>query len=118
MKTQTLRRAATVIFGLAIIVLSLLPDDRVSFPDLSDKIQHFLAYGIWTMLAVLSPRNFRWLLLYVTIIFLTGVIIEILQPLMGRQSEAADILANTLGILLGAGAGHVIRARLYSREKG
>jgi len=117
MTSQTLRRIATAAFGIAIIVFSLLPADSVPAPDLSNKMQHFLAYGIWTVLAVLSPRDFRRLSLYVGIIFLTGVIIEILQPLMGRQGEFSDIIANTLGILTGAGLGHVIRARLYSRRR-
>ena len=38
-----------------------------------------------------------------------GVAIEFLQPLTGRHFEPADMLANTIGVLLGWGVALLVR---------
>jgi VanZ family protein len=92
-----------------LLTLSLLPADRVStsFPfEISDKIQHFSAYTVLTLLLACTLTAWWGVsdsLLLVTALgaFGYGLLIEALQELMqlGRSAEWGDLLSNTLGIL-------------------
>ncbi|SMO80791.1 VanZ like family protein [Thalassovita litoralis] len=93
-------------------VLTLMP-----MPDWSkqgsvgiDKVYHILAFAalIWPT-ACLLPQLLRpagfFLLAY-------GGLIELIQPLVGRSADSLDLLADGLGILLGASVGLAMRAAL------
>jgi VanZ family protein len=45
-----------------------------------------------------------------------GGLIELIQPLVGRSAESADLLAHALGALAGAGLGLALRRGLVRRE--
>lgn len=90
---------------VCLINLKDLPDTGISF---ADKIFHFLAYGLFTILwylAFVYSLNFKKIkALFYAFIFavLFGVIIEILQHTMtaSRALDVYDALANTLGALI------------------
>ncbi len=92
-----------VFYGLLITVLllSLLPVEQPNFSP-NDKINHILAYVGLTTAGFLAYRK---LLMVAVMIFLFGVLIELLQGLTGyRFLSLYDIFANTSGIVLACAA--------------
>jgi hypothetical protein len=91
---------------LTVVTLTLMPTlPRINLPLLSwDKAQHSIAYAalMWTFLRAWEGSHIlRWAILLVAV----GVGLEILQPLIGvRVMEYSDMLANSLGVLLGYAA--------------
>lgn len=84
------------------------------FPN-GDKVFHAIAYFIFTLLTLFYYPDSKKLKI-IFLIFLTGVLIEILQWFYGhgRQFSLYDIAANTVGITL-AIVISVIRFLKYSR---
>ena len=91
---------------LTVAILTLMPKPpRVNLPLLSwDKAQHSIAYAalMWTFLQAWEGSHvLRWAIF----LLVAGVALEILQPLIGvRFMEYSDVLANSLGVLLGYAA--------------
>lgn len=91
-------------FGLActlVVVLSLLPLDKLPEPGVSDKVEHCAAYA---GLALLGAWAFLRRLDRVALGLIGGGIsIELLQAAMpfNRQGDVIDALANSLGVALG-----------------
>lgn len=99
--------ACTFALLLVITFLSLWPLPEL--PDLpgTDKTHHLIAYGVLMLpTAVRKPKH--WILYGFVFIAYSGVI-ELVQPFVNRYGEWLDLLANTLGILLGAVTGMAIR---------
>ena len=67
-----------------------------------DKIKHIIAYFTLTVLGLAACHRFRWSKYLIFIIFAVGVIIEITQPFAGRSASIDDLIANSIGIALGA----------------
>jgi VanZ family protein len=64
-----------------------------------DKAKHFIVfYGLTFLAAVALPRSRWWKIAVVLLGF--GIGIEILQglPIVGRDADAFDVVADTLGI--------------------
>lgn len=85
-------------------VASILPAHHLPPPPagLSDKHEHFIAYGAMALwFAGSFPRRRYWLIGLA--LFLLGVSIEEAQGLMGlgRQADLYDVIANTLGVIIG-----------------
>jgi VanZ family protein len=115
-----------VLWGLVILVLSLMPGGKgnmmlFGIPHF-DKVGHFGMYAIWTFLFFMalkrSPgltgkRSF-WISLLVGT--LTGVVLEFGQYFMaqGRSFELADMVANAVGAVVGAGVGFFLLKRKIS----
>ncbi len=98
---------------LGVTVLSVLPTPEVDGLE-SDKLNHLIAYTVLTLLLVLSlpgdrrlPRGF-WIALLSLLLY--GVVMEVVQHYIGRQFDLMDMVANAVGVLLGAGAGLLARA--------
>ncbi|MCM5704479.1 VanZ family protein [Larsenimonas salina] len=89
-----------LIWGLAIAVGSLMPGEALPSALPWDKLQHALGYGGLALLLYLSGRTRLWALM---VSFVFGIAIEYAQCLVpGRMGgDWADILANTLGAVLG-----------------
>ena len=103
-----LSRRAWLVAGwtqtLALVVLCLLPLERMPGPDLpwTDKLYHAASFT-WLMwwFAVALPRG-RWPRTAL-LLTLLGVCIEFAQGLVPlRAPSVADGIADTLGVLLGA----------------
>ena len=96
-------------WGMLLTVVGLTltprPPEIGGLPLLSwDKAQHCIAYTalMWTFLYTWEGSHIlRWAILLLVV----GVGLEILQPLIGvRVMEYSDMLANSLGVLLGYAA--------------
>lgn len=78
---------------------ALAPGDDTAGLIPWDKAKHFIVFYGLTFLAVVAlPRSRWWKIAVVLLAF--GVGIEILQglPIVGRDADAFDIVADTLGI--------------------
>ncbi|MGY0692386.1 VanZ family protein [Virgibacillus sp. FSP13] len=83
----------------------------VIYPEGSIKwvefVGHFLMFFI---LIALLMAVLKKLATAVWIVFLYGVVIEILQPFFGRGAEFIDVIANTGGILIFATLYGIVRS--------
>jgi hypothetical protein len=95
---------ATVIVGIIIAVHTLLP--VAPLPDSfsgSDKVFHCIAFAAFTFpTAFLNRRAIRW---SVPTAIMFGILIEVIQPYVGRSGELADFYADALGAALGVALG-------------
>jgi len=93
------------LFGwLLCIALSLIaPPDLPATPPLSDKLGHFLAYGMLAAWAVQLFATRRALVLSLMALIALGIALEIAQGALTvtRMADPRDAFANTLGVLLG-----------------
>ena len=85
---------------LAIVALaSLLPAPEMGT---SDKLLHFLTYGVLSAAFSTLVCQARSLLMVVPGLILFGIVLEFLQGLTGyRSMEVYDMLANAGGVLMG-----------------
>lgn len=95
----SLRRTTFWAFLLAVVVLSLLPGDRL--PAVFawwDKAQHALGFALLTGLGLAAYAHTRWRL--PVGLLLLGAAIEIAQGASGwRTGDWQDLLADAIGIL-------------------
>lgn len=95
---------ATVIVGVIIAVYTLLPVEPLSdsFGG-SDKVFHCIAFAAFTFpCAFLYRRTIRWI---APTALMFGILIELIQPYVGRNGELADFYADALGATLGVALG-------------
>ncbi len=86
--------------GLLIVGGSLLP--VVNVPEvafqLSDKLQHFIAYLLLGLLALGAGYRPKTQITLIALSFFLGILIEFAQPLTGRYFEFNDIVADGVGL--------------------
>ena len=100
---------ATIIIAFAIGLATLTPVEKLPTVSGSDKVYHLISFAILTLpIAIIRPRAI-WIILSLSIAF--GGAIELLQPLVNRNCEMADFLADTVGAILGVLATRALRAR-------
>lgn len=94
---------------------------HVSVP-LADKWVHFVLFGGFTFLWLLTARTINYKT--ITVIFLSGillgVVVELLQGILvflGRSAEAYDVLADSLGALLGVIV-FLLAMRVFGKTRG
>lgn len=86
----------------AVIFLSLISKVPINVPvQFSDKVGHIIAYAVLMGWFVQLFRNRRVLLLHAVLLVGLGIGLEFLQGYTGRHFEYADMVANTIGVLLG-----------------
>lgn len=93
----------------SITVLSLSPRLPDAASLVSDKIEHFAAYALLSLLAILGWRNVMaaWRLAVSAALF--GALMECLQAFApGRSPEWLDLFANTTGAAIGLAAASAI----------
>jgi len=97
--------AAVVGFGL-LVMGTLVSPERQSIE--TDKLLHMGGFGVLGALLVLSlpPRGFVPALVALAS---CGIGIEYVQKIVGRSFEWDDVLANCIGIAVGAGIGLTVR---------
>jgi VanZ family protein len=99
---QKLSRIAFAVGLLAIVMLSLVPQDTLPSVRISDKINHFLAYGCVALAGGFGFGGIGQRLRIALGMLLLGAGLELLQGLMpSRYMSLADIYANVAGILAG-----------------
>jgi len=107
-KLKNRARLAAISWTLLIFFLCLIPAKEI--PDvnvpLMDKWVHFILFGVFSFLWLLSLAhiNFRWLFIIFIVAVLTGWMVEELQGILGflgRSKDIMDIVADAIGGLLG-----------------
>jgi VanZ family protein len=101
---------------VGVIAISLAPAQSVE-PAASivpDYVGHAVGYAVLGVLAMLAaPWPVRWIIVLIVL----GASLEVLQPMLSnRFASISDIVANTLGVLLGVGLGWLI-TRYRSRRQ-
>ncbi|SFL86633.1 VanZ family protein [Marinobacter zhejiangensis] len=101
LRYQPLWRLALAISAIAILYLATTSGSELMPPSPSDKLNHLVAFMELTLLARLSwPRSHPAVLLALVAAY--GVAIELIQwPLPHREFSLADMLADSVGIMLG-----------------
>ena len=100
---------ATIIIAFAIGLATLTPVETLPQVSGSDKVYHLISFAILTLpIAIIRPRAI-WIILSLSIAY--GGAIELLQPLVNRNCEMADFLADTVGAILGVLVTRALRAR-------
>ena len=96
-------------WAAAIVWLSLTPSPpKVDFQQ-SDKVGHFLVYGLLMAWFCLLYRKTSFRFAYGIAFIAMGVGLEFIQGMLGyRTYEVFDMLANTIGVLLGWAAAMVV----------
>jgi|TARA_B110000305_G_scaffold239688_1_gene308197 VanZ family protein len=102
-------KKVTFLYTVLIIIISTIPIPQLPFPKFElfqfDKFLHLIVYLImsvmWLILGFLEIKKIKWS--YLALVFFIGLITEICQGILpiGRYFEIADIIANSLGILIG-----------------
>jgi VanZ family protein len=100
------------VFVGIVVVVCLLPGDKLPGTPLGDKLNHFVAHFLLAAwFAGLTQRR-RWWAIFAGLLLL-GVGIEIAQGLMheGRDSDLRDVVANSVGAAAGLMASSLGLAR-------
>jgi VanZ family protein len=104
---------------LAVVWVSLTPSPpEVDFVD-SDKYGHFLAYGALMFWFGQLYRRFWERVAYACGFTALGLALEALQGLLGyRTYDVFDLVANTLGVLMGWAASLILPTFLPAGKTG
>ena len=104
---------ATLFLATTIAALTLSPPSPHAAGFLSDKAQHAIAFGALALpCAIVYPRALTWVL-PLAVVF--GAAIEIVQPMVGRDAEFLDFIADIAGLTIGTLAGLTVRPVLRHR---
>ena len=112
-------RVLTLLYTIAICMLSLMPSRDLPLNNVSDKYRHAAAYAVFAVLLGCSFVKLRyWTLpLAFSIATLMGVGMEFTQPYFGRSRDVYDALANSIGAALGCGIVCLLLLALSRRPK-
>jgi VanZ family protein len=109
-----LARIAFFAGGLAVTVLCLLPVGALPPVQLWDKLEHMIAYAALAATGCLGFTGSRSRIIIVVSLLALGIAIELAQSLVpGRDTSAADLLANGLGIIAGIGLARLFAAIVF-----
>ncbi|MDC3098874.1 hypothetical protein OA493_03975 [Gammaproteobacteria bacterium] len=93
-------KIAAVILIMGVFTFSLFEYQELK-TVLNDKYIHFFVYSVLSFLVLAASQSLKRILLFIGLISL-GVFTELLQNVSGlRNFEYMDIIANSLGILVG-----------------
>lgn len=98
---MTCIKISAILIGIVITILSLLPPSSGVEVHVNDKVGHFLAYGVWMInLGLLFNKNHYWKIIVSILVF--SCMMEFFQSFIpGREVSIYDLLANTIGALIG-----------------
>ena len=100
---------ATIAIAFAIGLATLTPVETLPNVSGSDKLYHLISFAILTLpIAIIRP-NAMWIILSLSIAY--GGAIESLQPLVNRNCELADLIADACGSVLGILAGKLLLSK-------
>ena len=99
LRTRNIDIYATVVIAVLIGLATLTPVEKLPAVSGSDKLCHLISFAILTLpIAVIRPKVV-WVIFILSVVY--GGAIEVLQPLVDRNCELADFLADASGALLG-----------------
>ena len=100
---------ATIAIAFAIGLATLTPVETLPNVSGSDKLYHLISFAILTLpIAIIRPKA-MWLILSLSIAY--GGAIEIIQPLVNRNCEMADLFADACGAVLGILGGKLLLSK-------
>ena len=99
LRTRNIDIYATIIIAVVIGMATLTPVEELPAVSGSDKLYHLISFAILTLpIAVIRPKALR-VILILSVGY--GGAIEVLQPLVDRNCELTDFLADLGGVALG-----------------
>ena len=99
LRTRSIDIYATVVIAVLIGLATLTPVEELPAVSGSDKLYHLISFAILTLpIAVIRPKAV-WVIFILSVVY--GGAIEVLQPLVDRNCELADFLADASGAMLG-----------------
>ena len=99
LRTRNIDIYATVVIAVLIGLATLTPVEELPAVSGSDKFYHLISFAILTLpIAVIRPKAV-WVIFILSVVY--GGAIEVLQPLVNRNCELAEFLADASGALLG-----------------
>ena len=99
LRTRNIDIYATVAIAILIGLATLTPVEKLPDVSGSDKLYHLISFAILTLpIAVIRPKAL-WVIFILSVVY--GGAIEVLQPLVNRNCELADFLADAGGVALG-----------------
>ena len=100
---------ATIAIAFAIGLATLTPVETLPNVSGSDKLYHLISFAILILpIAIIRP-NAMWIILSLSIAY--GGAIEALQPLVNRNFELADLIADACGAVLGILGGKLLLSK-------
>ena len=109
LRTRKIDIYTTIIIAFAIGLATLTPVEKLPTVSGSDKVYHLISFAILTLpIAIIRPRAI-WIILSLSIAY--GGAIEVLQPLVNRNCELADLIADACGSVLGILAGKLLLSK-------
>jgi VanZ family protein len=97
----------TIGYWLVLFTLTHLPPSKLPQTHVSDKLEHFTAYGLlagWLSLSLTSARRsvLKTILLVMAIVLIYAAADELTQPLTHRTCDIHDWFADGIGAATGA----------------
>ncbi len=100
---RKLAKTAFFIGLVAVITLSLLPQETLPETDTWDKLNHALAYGVLAVLGGIGFKGWRSLLMVGLGLVVLGAGLELAQSVTpDRDGSITDALANFVGVAMGS----------------
>jgi VanZ family protein len=105
------------LYGLAsaiLLVLCLLPQDRLPEVGASDKVEHAIAWFVLTITGyLLAPRR-MWAIPAYALVF--GVFVELMQAygVQGRHGDLRDFMVDAAGVAAATLLYHALPRRLLA----
>ena len=100
----------TIAIAFAIGLATLTPVETLPNVSGSDKLYHLISFAILTLPIAVIRQKAMWVILSLSIAY--GGAIEIIQPLVNRNCEMADLFADTCGAVLGILAGKLLLSKI------
>ena len=99
-KFENIMKIISIALALSIFLISIYNFDQ-NFSNLDDKLLHVVMYVLLAVITFTASKKTNSYILFVVLI-LIGVATEVTQMLFGlRNFEYMDIIANSLGVLIG-----------------
>ena len=99
LRTRNIDIYATIIIAVVIGMATLTPVEELPAVSGSDKLYHLISFAILTLpISVIRPKA-GWVMFILSVGY--GGAIEVLQPLVDRNCELTDFLADVGGVALG-----------------
>lgn len=113
-----------VLYWIVLLTLTTLPSQRLPSVNVSDKIEHLLAFTVLAIMLCFTYsfqrkyemlRQKPFLFTFLTVVFY-GALDELHQaiPALGRSCDIFDLMADTTGAVIGIGIVYLIKT--FSRN--